>query len=172
VPEPHDDTGPEVTLRAASPDEADEVAAVICASRAAFLAFAPMAHTPAEVSSWVASTLLPAGGVHVAECEGRLVGVLAVSRDASCSWVDQLYLLPGHTGAGIGTRLLQRAHTLLPPPIRLYTFQANAGARRFYERHGYRAVAFSDGTTNEERCPDVLYESVLPSGVPPRHPTD
>jgi hypothetical protein len=36
----------------------------------------------------------------------------------------------------------------------------DAAARRFYERHGYIAVAFSDGSGNEERCPDVLYEWV------------
>ncbi len=45
----------------------------------------------------------------------------------------------------------------LPRPIRLYCFHANTGARAFYERHGFKAVAFSDGSTNEERCPDVLY---------------
>ena len=47
---------------------------------------------------------------------------------------------------------------ILPRPILLYTFQANAGARRFYERHGFRAIQFTDGRANEEHCPDVLYE--------------
>ena len=37
-------------------------------------------------------------------------------------------------------------------------FQANSGARRFYERRGFVAVEFTDGESNEERCPDVLYE--------------
>jgi hypothetical protein len=31
-------------------------------------------------------------------------------------------------------------------------------ARRFYERHVFKAVQFSDGQSNEEKCPDVLYE--------------
>jgi hypothetical protein len=35
---------------------------------------------------------------------------------------------------------------------------ANAGARRFYERHGFSAIEFTDGSANEERCPDVLFE--------------
>lgn len=43
-------------------------------------------------------------------------------------------------------------------PLRLYTFQANHGAMRFYERHDFLAIAFTDGQANEERCPDVLYE--------------
>jgi ribosomal protein S18 acetylase RimI-like enzyme len=46
----------------------------------------------------------------------------------------------------------------LTSPIRLYTFQENDGARRFYERHGFRAIEFGDGSNNEENCPDVLYE--------------
>jgi ribosomal protein S18 acetylase RimI-like enzyme len=66
--------------------------------------------------------------------------------------------MPGHTGQGVGAQLLQAAHGRLMPPIRLYTFQANTGARRFYERHGYKAIALTDGSGNEERCPDVLYE--------------
>ena len=67
-------------------------------------------------------------------------------------------MLSGWTGRGIGSRLLGHAHGGLLRSIRLWTFQANAGARRFYERHGYRAIAFTDGRENEERCPDVLYE--------------
>jgi hypothetical protein len=42
--------------------------------------------------------------------------------------------------------------------VRLWCFQANSGARRFYERHGFVAVEFTDGHDNEEGCPDVLYE--------------
>jgi len=44
------------------------------------------------------------------------------------------------------------------PILRLYTFARNAGARRFYERHRFVAVAFGDGTGNEEGEPDVRYE--------------
>lgn len=77
---------------------------------------------------------------------------------APSAWIDQLYVVPGWTGKGIGTKLLRHAHGVLPRPIRLYTFQENAGARRFYERNGYKAVKFTDGRGNEEKCPDVLYE--------------
>lgn len=84
--------------------------------------------------------------------------MVALSQGATEAWIDQLYVKPGFTGGGIGSRLLALAHRSLSPPFRLYTFQANAGARRFYERHGYEPVEFSDGSTNEEKCPDVLYE--------------
>ena len=48
--------------------------------------------------------------------------------------------------------------TGLPSPIRLYTFQENQRARAFYERRGFNAVKLSDGSGNEEKCPDILYE--------------
>ena len=60
-------------------------------------------------------------------------------------------------GKGIGTHLLAHAIRVLNPPIRLHTFQANVGARRFCERNGFVAAEFTDGRDNEERCPDVLY---------------
>lgn len=74
------------------------------------------------------------------------------------SWIDHLYLAPDAVGQGVGTCMLEMAKASLALPIRLYTFQENSAARRFYERNGFRAVSFSDGSNNEERCPDVLYE--------------
>ena len=37
-------------------------------------------------------------------------------------------------------------------------FQKNEGARRFYERHGFRLVRLTDGDGNMEKEPDALYE--------------
>ena len=73
----------------------------------------------------------------------------------------QLYVKPGWTGHGIGSKLLEvilAESAAATPILRLYTFARNAGARRFYERHGFVAVAFGDGTGNEEGEPDVRYE--------------
>ena len=44
-----------------------------------------------------------------------------------------------------------------PGQLQLWAFQSNAGGRRFYERHGFAAVEFTDGAGNEERWPDVRY---------------
>ena len=44
-----------------------------------------------------------------------------------------------------------------PDGLELWTFQVNVGARRFYERHGFRAVELTDGSANEEHEPDVRY---------------
>ena len=144
--------------RPAQPGDAAAVAAVLIESRRAFMPFAPAAHSPDEIRQWVAEELIPGGGVRVAELEGRIVAVIATSEREGVSWIDQLCVLPGFEARGLGSRMLAFAQATLPPPIRLYTFQQNAGARRFYERHGYSAIAFGDGSANEERCPDVLYE--------------
>jgi hypothetical protein len=45
-----------------------------------------------------------------------------------------------------------------PGGLGLWAFQVNKPARRFYERHGFVAVTFTDGSGNEEREPDVRYE--------------
>jgi GNAT superfamily N-acetyltransferase len=70
--------------------------------------------------------------------------------------VEQLYVDPDYTGQGLGSRLLNLAKDQSPGGLDLWTFQTNIGARRFYERHGFAAVATTDGD-NEERCPDVRY---------------
>jgi GNAT superfamily N-acetyltransferase len=88
----------------------------------------------------------------------RVVGVMATTNSEQVSWVNQMAVDPVLVNQGIGTWLLAHAMRTLALPIRLYTFQANAGARRFYERHGFIPIAFTDGQANEERCPDVLYE--------------
>jgi GNAT superfamily N-acetyltransferase len=66
-------------------------------------------------------------------------------------------VLPDWTGRGIGARLLDLAKVLRPDRLELWTFAANIGARRFYERHGFLAVDATDGD-NEEGAPDVRYE--------------
>jgi len=81
-----------------------------------------------------------------------LVGVLVLDGE----WIDQLYVLPGRTGEGVGARLLEVAKHRRREGLRLWTFQTNTGALRFYRRHGFVEVTRTDGAENEERAPDVL----------------
>jgi ribosomal protein S18 acetylase RimI-like enzyme len=145
-------------LRTATVKDAESVARVLVESRRAFLPYAPSPHEPHDIRRWVAQVLIPGGRVTVVLNEGNVVAVLAVSEDDTFAWIDQLYVLPGYERRGLGTSLLTFAHNSLKRPIRLFTFQQNAGARRFYEHHGYKVVALSDGQSNEEKCPDVQYE--------------
>ncbi len=145
-------------FRAATLGDADSVADVYLGSRKELVTCAPLAHSDEAVRDWIRRRLIPEGRTTVAVVDGLVVGLLAVSNAHDCSWIEQLYLLPAWVGRGIGARLLELARSQLPPPIRLYTFQCNERARRFYERYGFRAMRFSDGSRNEEKCPDILYE--------------
>lgn len=53
--------------------------------------------------------------------------------------------------------LLECVKTQRPRGFSLWTFQANAGARRFYERHGLMLAKLGDGSDNEEKLPDALH---------------
>lgn len=152
------------TLRPATAADAPRVAGLWIDTRSAFMPYAPSAHPDEEVCEWVANNLVPSGGVTVAELHGQVVAAMATEQSGAFSWVTQMAVDPALVGQGIGSLLLARAMRTLALPIRLYTFQANAGARRFYERHGFQAIQFTDGQANEERCPDVLYELKASSG--------
>lgn len=152
----------EFTIRAANATDAAAIADVYLQSRKQLVPFAPLAHTDDNVQRWMEEQLVPSGNVIVAVLHNKIVGMCATSQENGAGWIDQLYLLPAHVGHGIGTALLNNALQQLPFPVRLYTFQANAGARRFYERHQFVAVAWGDGSGNEEGVPDMLYERRMP----------
>jgi len=145
-------------LRKAVDDDSSAVAEVLISSRKAFMPYAPMAHSAVEIHQWVRSMLMPSCRVSVACVAEAVVGILATSEENGISWIDQLYVLPGFVGKGIGSALFSHELASLTRPVRLYTFQANAGSRRFYKRHGFSAIEFTDGSLNEEHCPDVLFE--------------
>ena len=145
-------------LRPAISADASSVADILIETRSVFMSYAPSVHSETELRNWVREHLIPAGAVTVAERERKVVGLVAVSHNGEHSWIDQMYVAPSRVSQGIGSALLAHVLRTASPTIRLHTFQANVGARRFYERHGFQAVQFTDGQTNEERCPDVLYE--------------
>ncbi len=146
-------SAPTVVLRPAVPSDAAAVADVWLRSSAAALPSVRRAHTDEEVAGWIRDVLLPSSDSWVAEVDGAVVGVLALSE----GWIDQLYLHPDHRGRGIGDRFVALAKERQPAGLQLWTFQVNAPARRFYERHGFEAVEETDGAGNEEREPDVRY---------------
>lgn len=119
-------------------------------------------HTAAEDAAWIRGNFAR-HSVWLALDGDAVIGV--ATRDGE--WVRQLYVAPGRTGRGVGQRLLDRMLTEAAPlgVLRLWTFQRNAGARRFYERNGFVAVEFTDGSGCEEREPDVRYERALPTSI-------
>jgi len=143
-----------IEIRRATPADTGEVAEVFIASQADALPFVAKLHTREETRGFIANQVFAHSKVWVAVEHGRIVGMMALT-DVH---IDHLYLLPGHYRRGIGTLLLDKAKGLSPDKLTLYAFAVNERARAFYEHHGFAAVEFSDGSANEAKMPDILYE--------------
>jgi ribosomal protein S18 acetylase RimI-like enzyme len=92
--------------------------------------------------------------VWIDEADDGSCGFIGLREDV----VTHLYVDPAAQNRGIGTALLDHAKSLRPDRLELWVFQKNDGARRFYERHGFRLVRLTDGADNMEKEPDALYE--------------
>jgi GNAT superfamily N-acetyltransferase len=149
----------DLDVRPAGHADADAIADVYLASFAATYDFPPT-HSDQQVRGWIADVLLPTAEVWVVTAPDQsVVAMMALTSDM----LDQLYVAPGWTGQGIGSRLIALAQSCRPGGLDLYTFQVNTGARRFYERHGFVEVARGDGSGNEEGQPDLRYSWRPPS---------
>jgi RimJ/RimL family protein N-acetyltransferase len=88
----------------------------------------------------------PNAAVYVAEDGGRIVGRLSIARDqhpASRHVADLgLMVAQTHRRRGIGTELLRAAleHVGDDGVLELQVLESNAGARRLYERLGFRSA--------------------------------
>jgi GNAT superfamily N-acetyltransferase len=143
-----------ISFRRADAADAPEVATVYIASRRGAAAYLPTVGTDAEIRAFVIHQMVPERETWVAEDGGRMVAVLVLHGDE----VDQFYVAPADQRRGVGDAMLAHAKRLRPAGLRLWAFQRNAPARRFYEARGFIAKKFTDGATNMEREADVLYQ--------------
>jgi ribosomal protein S18 acetylase RimI-like enzyme len=139
-------------LRRATAEDAPEIATLFRRSFGT-LTFLPTLHTPEEDREHFAR-IVAEHEVWVAEEDGRILGFASLTDHE----LTNLYVDPDAHGRGVGTALLARAKERRPDGFRFWVFQQNERARRFYERHGARAIDFTDGSGNEEQQPDALYE--------------
>jgi len=142
----------DIAIRPAVAADTDQIAALYLASFGATYTFA-LSHSDDQVRAWVRDVLVPAGHAIVAVDGGVIVGFAVVEPGD----LDQLYVAPDRLGQGIGRRLLDGAKARSPDGLALYTFQVNERARGFYERNGFVADQFGDGSGNDEGQPDVHY---------------
>ncbi len=140
-----------ITLRLATGADAEAIAALFSASRR-LLAFLPELHSVAEDFVHVRDHVLATLRVTMAERDGAIVGFMAEGE----GWIDHLYMAPAARGSGVGSALIADAKAR-NAALQLWCFAQNAPARRFYEKHGFVAVEFTDGAGNEARMPDVRY---------------
>ncbi len=141
------------TIRRAVPADAAACAHVYRRSKAFALADVPEPHTEAEIATWMADIAIPNMEVWVADLDGVIAGQIILD----AGWVHHLYIDPSWMGRGLGDQFITLARQRQPGELQLWAFQSNGGGRRFYERHGFAAVEFTDGAANEERWPDVRY---------------
>jgi ribosomal protein S18 acetylase RimI-like enzyme len=104
--------------------------------------------------------VLPNEEVWVVEVDGSPVGFVSLGSRDGDDYLQHIYVAPAYQGRGLGTELIERAKERRPRGFRLWVFQRNDGARHFYENHGLRVVELTDGSSNDEREPDALYEWV------------
>lgn len=113
-------------------------------------------HTLADARGFFRNHIVPVCEVWVAtRCE-RLLGLIALEPP----WIRQFAVFPEYQRQGIGTALLRKVRERSPTELRLFTFQRNEGARAFYERHGFAAVAFGVSPAPELE-PDVEYRWIV-----------
>ncbi|MEV7404397.1 GNAT family N-acetyltransferase [Streptomyces sp. NPDC091267] len=145
-------------LRDAGADDAGPLTRLFLASRAAAMPYLARVHSDEATLAWMTHVVLPGTDVWVAEL-GREDGGTEIAGFLSLDGeeLEHLYLDPEVRRRGIGTLLLAKAKERSPDGLALHAFQRNTGARAFYERHGFTAVEFSDGSRNEEKEPDVRY---------------
>ena len=146
-----------MNIRPARDDEIDALAELYARTQRRMTYLPPM---PDEHIPFVAGNIGGNDEVWLAEDEERILGFLAIAHSQRDGWevVERLYVEPDVQGQGIGKALLEQAKALRPGGLVLWVFQKNEGARRFYERHGFRLVKLTDGADNMEREPDALYE--------------
>ena len=129
-------------IRRAWIDDAPAVAALF---RRSFgeLAFLPTLHTPEEDRVFFGA-VVEGQEVWVWDEDGRLMGFAALGDTV----LNHLYVEPAEQTRGIGAALLAQAKLRRDRGLRLWTFQRNANARRFYERRGFHVVELTDGSEN------------------------
>lgn len=140
-------------IQRASEDDWQEIAETFLAARRTMTYLNAGLHSDAETRLFI-RRMVKRSEVWVAARDGEILGFAALEP----GWLHHLYVRPSAHNAGAGSLLLAKAKEEMPRGFSLWTFQANLGARRFYERHGLTETRRTRGTDNEEGLPDILYE--------------
>jgi GNAT superfamily N-acetyltransferase len=139
------------TIRRATPSDAGPVAEVFIAARAT-MSYLPKLHSDEDTRRHFAGVVVDKE-TWIAERDGKVAGFAVVDG----GWLEHLYVHPSRFNTGTGSKLFAKATLEHPQGFQLWAFQKNAGARRFYERHGCALERLTDGADNEEKTPDALY---------------
>lgn len=139
-------------VRPARADEAAACAEIHILARRAMTYLPQDLHSDEETREWMRRVIFAGQEVLVAEGDGRIAGFLSLEGDL----VSNLYVRPEAQSGGLGAALLAAAKARRPDGLRLWVFEPNRRAIRFYEREGFRTLERTDGQGNEEKVPDRL----------------
>ena len=109
-------------------------------------------HTPEEDRWFLRERVFSTCEIWGAFDGAKLDGFIAFREE----WIDQLYVLPGSQGQGLGSALLEQARSTFPR-LSVWTFQRNRQACEFYQSKGFILVRETDGLDNDVHEPDALY---------------
>ena len=146
-----------ITLRLATDADAARIAALFSDSQR-LLTFLPDLHTDEEDRGFIGNVVMRECRVTVAESDGAIIGFMAEQP----GWIDHLYIDPKVLRSGAGTLLL-RDTLSRQDQLDLWCFADNARARAVYEKHGFVAAEFADGSGNEAKCRDIRYRWTKPT---------
>ena len=140
-----------ITLRAARSTDAGKIGAILSAF-AQDTDWMPIMHTGAEDIAH-AGQMIDRGWVTVAEDSTAVCGFMALDGTD----LDALYIAAGAQRKGIGSALIEAAKSGAET-LELWTFDANLPARQFYLKHGFKEIQRSDGSSNDEKLPDIRFQ--------------
>lgn len=136
-------------------DDAQDVAELyLLARRESLGAIPPVFGSDERVLTWLANRIRNGEECWITRDESGISAFMLLEP----GWLDQLYVRPDRIGQGLGARLVEKAKDLMPNGMKLWTFQSNVRAHKFYEKHGFVVIEKTDGHYNEEQSPDVCYE--------------
>lgn len=89
----------------------------------------------------------------IISAEGKDIGFIQVVEDPLYISIIEIHIIPNYQGCGIGIsilkRIIEQASNKMKP-VRIGCFKDNTGAKRLYERLGFRVVNITD--THYEMC--------------------
>lgn len=146
-----------VLIRPAGSMGPSKLADILAAANAQ-LEWLPDIYSSAEEIKLIGD-MIDAGWVRVAFLDGEIVGWIG----RKGTEIHALCLRPDMQGKGIARALMNDAKRNAKT-LRLWSYQANDRATRFYEAAGFTEVERTDGAGNDAHLPDIRFEWLREEG--------